>query len=115
MQGDSRPHRNSADNDRCEPMRIDEGRNIRGKRANGEQRGVAGFRSTVATCLNGNSTKTWISREGFDGLSRVAAQAVLKYYRQPLSPCIIHVEDRCTRLPELRRNLCHKFGISSAP
>jgi hypothetical protein len=50
----------------------------------------------------------WVEREGLDRLSRVAAQPVLKYYRHPLSPGIIYVEDRSARLGKLRRNRCHK-------
>ena len=43
---------------RGEPMRLYEGHNISGERANGEQTGVAGFGSAMATCLYGYSTET---------------------------------------------------------
>ena len=67
-------------------MRLDEGRNVIGKRVNRELGGIAGFRCSVTARFNGDSTETWVSRESFGCLARVSTQPVLEYYRQPISP-----------------------------
>jgi hypothetical protein len=75
-------------------MRLYEGHNIGGERANGEQIGVAGFGSAMATRFYCYSTETSVAGEGFDRLPRVAAQAVLKDDRQSHASGVIHIEGR---------------------
>ena len=44
-------------------MRLYEGHNVGGERANGEQIGVAGFGSAMATCFDGYSTEARVARK----------------------------------------------------
>src|SRR5262249_1535156 len=94
MQCGSGSHRNAADNYRAEAMRLYEGHDISGERANREQTWIAGFGAAMATGLYGYPTETQVAGEGFDRLSRVPAQPVLEYDRQSHTPCVIHIEDR---------------------
>src|SRR6516162_7058733 len=110
MQCGSGSHRNAADNYRAEAMRLYEGHNISGERANGEQTWVAGFGSARATGLYGYATETQVVGEGFHRLPRVAAQPVLKYYRQSHAPCVIHIEHRRACLGKLGINCSHESG-----
>src|ERR1700741_2816479 len=103
MQGGSGSHGDAADNYRAEPMRLYEGNNISSERANGEQTGVAGFGSTMATRFDGYSTETLVAGKGFGRLPGVAAQPVLKNHRQSRAPGVFHIENRCACPGELNR------------
>jgi hypothetical protein len=71
-------------NDRGEPMRLDEGLNVIGKRVNREPGRIPGFRFSMATRFNCDSTETWVSGEGFGRLSGVSAQSMLENNRHSI-------------------------------